>query len=192
MALSNGGDEIVAGVLGIFAQEERGTPGQRAHIVALYDEVRPSLFGYLICLGLSPQEADDVIQDAFLRLVRFLQDGGKLTTPRSWIFRVARNLAFNLQKRERRLVSIDEDATSERWTASREAPSAEDLYLQKEQFRVLDAAMSQLTKRQRECLHLRAEGLRYHEIAEVLGTTISGVADALKRAILRLMSELDA
>ena len=51
-------------------------------------------------------------------------------------------------------------------------------------------AIAQLPQRQRECLHLRAEGLRYREIAEVLGITTSGVSESLKRAVLRLMNEL--
>jgi RNA polymerase sigma-70 factor (ECF subfamily) len=190
-ALSDSGNDAIAGeILGIFSREERGKLSQRAQIVDLYDELRSPLYGYLICMGLTPQEADDVIQDAFLRLVRFLQDGGTLKSHRSWIFRVAHNLGVNLQKRERRLVAdSDEDGAIE-FARSVGVSNPEELYLRKEQLRRLDAAISQLTRRQRECLHLRAEGLRYHEIAEVLGITISGVADSLRRAILHLMSEL--
>jgi RNA polymerase sigma-70 factor, ECF subfamily len=191
MALSYGGDNAVVGEsLSVFSREERGKLNQRTQIVDLYDELRLPLYGYLICMGLTPQEADDVIQEAFLRLVRFLQDGGRLKSPRSWIFRVAHNLGVNLQKRERRLVAdLGEDGTLE-IARSVVAADPEELYLRKEQWRRLDTAISQLTKRQRECLHLRAEGLRYHEIADVLGITISGVADALQRAILHLTSEL--
>jgi RNA polymerase sigma-70 factor, ECF subfamily len=191
MALSDGGNDAMASeMLTVFSREERGKLTQRVQIVDLYDELRSPLYGYLICMGLTPQEADDVIQDTFLRLVRFLQDGGQLRSHRSWIFRVAHNLGVNLQKRERRLVAeADDDGAIERAKAS-VVTTPEELYLRKEQLRKLDTAITQLTRRQRECLHLRAEGLRYHEIAEVLGITISGVADALRRAILHLMSEL--
>jgi|ERR1700733_8281172 len=191
MALSyGGGDAIVGENLGIFSREGRGKLSRRTEVVDLYDELRLPLYGYLICMGLTPQEADDVIQDAFLRLVRFLQDGGQIKSHRSWIYRVAHNLGVNLQKRERRLVAdLDEDDAVE-LARTPVAATPEELYLRKEQCRRLDSAISQLTKRQRECLHLRAEGLRYHEIAEVLGITISGVADALQRAILHLTSEL--
>jgi RNA polymerase sigma-70 factor (ECF subfamily) len=194
MAVSGGGDDALPGaILGIFARDEGGASGQRSQIVELYDELRPSLFGYLISLGLTAAEADDMIQDAFVRLVRFLQSGGELKSPRSWIFRVARNAAFNLQKRERRLISSDEGADlCVASTADKAPQTPEQLYLLNERFRLLSVAIQQLTQRQRECLHLRAEGLRYHEIAEVLGTTTSAIADSLKRAILRLMSELDA
>lgn len=190
MALSGaGGDAIEGRAFGVFSREERRNLSQRRQIVDLYDELRSPLWGYLICMGLTPQEADDVIQDTFLRLVRFLQDGGHLKSHRSWIFRVAHNLSVNLQKRERRLVAESEDDGAID-LARVGVATPEELYLRKEQLRKLDSAMTQLTRRQRECLHLRAEGLRYFEIADVLGITISGVADALRRAILHLMSEI--
>jgi len=187
MALSyGGGDAIVGESLGIFSREGRGKLSRRTQVVDLYDELRLPLYGYLICMGLTSQEADDVIQDAFLRLVRFLQDGGKIKSHRSWIYRVAHNLGVNLQKRERRLVADSGEEGAVEFASSVGAANPEELYLRNEQWRRLDTAISQLTKRQRECLHLRAEGLRYYEIAEILGITISGVADALQRAILHL------
>jgi RNA polymerase sigma-70 factor (ECF subfamily) len=177
--------------LGILPNQLQERFGRCDEIVDLYDQNRPALFGYLISLGLMPQESDDVIQETFLRLYRFLESGGKIHSPRSWLFRVGHNLAQNLRKRERRLVSHNSEPellpTIER---SATAPSPEDVYLNNEKFRRLEAAVGQLTEHQKACLQLRAEGLRYREIAEVLGITVSGVSETLKRAVLRLMSEL--
>jgi RNA polymerase sigma-70 factor (ECF subfamily) len=50
----------------------------------------------------------------------------------------------------------------------------------------LNEAWKTLSPQQRQCLHLRAEGLRYREIAETLGITISSAREFLSRAILRL------
>jgi RNA polymerase sigma-70 factor, ECF subfamily len=181
---------VAAGLLGLISREEPGRLGQQSRIVGLYDELRPSLYGYLVCFGLEPQEADDVIQEVFLRLFRVLQSGGEVRNPRSWAFRVAHNLSLNLMKRERRLVSDVDPEQAGRREAATTVPNPEELYLNTEQMRLLDAAMKHLTMRQWQCVHLRAEGLRYREIAEVLGSTPSGVAQSLKRAIERLMSEL--
>jgi len=49
-----------------------------------------------------------------------------------------------------------------------------------------------LTTLQRECLHLRAEGLRYREIAELMKISISTVADAVRRATVKLAREVDS
>lgn len=159
-------------------------------IVALYDELRPSLFGYLICLGLMPQEADDIIQDSFVQLYRVLKSSGNIDNPRSWLFRVAHNLSVNLQKRERRLVSAPDEQPYARLEGSRVEADPEEIYAHKERLQLLATAVSRLPQRQRECLYLRAEGLRYREIAEVIGTTTSAVAESLKRAVVRLMDDL--
>ena len=174
----------------ILTQESNALTRKIDPIVDLYDELRPSLFGYLVCLGLMPQEADDIIQDAFVQLFRFLQAGGRVNNPRSWLFRVARNLSFNLQKRERKIVYVSDEQQASAFSETRHVAGPEELYERKERLRLVKAAIAQLPERQRECLHLRAEGLRYREIAEVLGVTTSAVSESLKRAVLRLMDDL--
>src|SRR5437764_11117997 len=63
----------------------------------LYRELRKPLLRYLVCLGLSSDEAQDVVQDAFLGLHRHLASGGSQENIRSWVFRVAHNQARNRQ-----------------------------------------------------------------------------------------------
>jgi RNA polymerase sigma-70 factor, ECF subfamily len=63
--------------------------------------------------------------------------------------------------------------------------------LQDERLDRLHMAVLNLTALQRECLHLRAEGLRYREIAELMGISMSTVADAVRRATVKLAREVD-
>ena len=185
------GGSIGANGLSEILMTESSTRIRKSNsIVELYDELRPSLFGYLICLGLMPEEADDIIQDAFVQLFRFTRAGGWVNNPRSWLFRVARNLSFNLHKRERRLVSLFDEKHAIASSEWQRVPDPEELYERKERLRLLMAAIQELPERQRECLHLRAEGLRYREIAEVLGITPSAVSESLKHAVTRLVDEL--
>jgi len=58
--------------------------------------------------------------------------------------------------------------------------------LEKEKFRRLAIAMRLLTAFERECLLLRAGGLRYREIGDVLGIATSTVGDTVERAIKKL------
>jgi RNA polymerase sigma-70 factor (ECF subfamily) len=58
--------------------------------------------------------------------------------------------------------------------------------LKKEKFRRLASAIRALTEVERECLLLRAEGLRYREIGEVLEMSTSTVADTVDRAVKKL------
>lgn len=187
---AGGGDSAIRhGLLGTLLREEHGGLRRRSIIVDLYDELRPSLYGYLICLGLAPHEADDVIQEAFLGLFEHLEAGRKEDNLRGWVFRVAHNLFRNLQKQRRRLVS-DTQGDGLFLEQTDTAPNPEDGYLWKEHLQRLDKAIAQLTEQQRQCLHLRAEGLRYREIADVLGVGISRVPQLLQRAVVRLMDEL--
>ncbi len=194
---SDASNTAIGGTSGVLPQEERSHLSQGARFDDLYDELRPSLYSYLVCMGLSATEADDVIQDAFVDLLRFTISGGVVKNPRGCVFRASHNRAINFQKRERRLVS-DTGPTPPARAEGREAQRSsadpalnpEERVLWKEQLRRLDAAVFQLTERQRRCLHLRAEGLRYREIAEVLGITTASVAELLERAVSRLMEQV--
>ena len=65
----------------------------------------------------------------------------------------------------------------------------EEVFLKKEQLHRMAAAVSRLNEKQRQCLHLRAEGLRYREIAAVLGVSTQRVADVVQSALVRLAGE---
>jgi RNA polymerase sigma-70 factor, ECF subfamily len=71
------GDAVQRGVLGMFSQEADRSNRPTSNIVDLYDELRASLFRYLVCLGLTSPQADDVIQEAFLGLFQHLEAGGE-------------------------------------------------------------------------------------------------------------------
>jgi RNA polymerase sigma-70 factor (ECF subfamily) len=152
-------------------------------VTTLYRELRKPLLRYLVCLGLSSDEAQDVVQDAFVSLHQHLTAGGPRENIRSWVFRVAHNRARNRQvSYDRRFrAPLDEGAES----ISNDA-TPERAVLEKEKFRRLGKAILLLNDTERECLLLRAGGLRYREIGEVLGIPTSTVGDTLERAIKKL------
>jgi RNA polymerase sigma-70 factor, ECF subfamily len=194
-AASKGGDRGLALQLPLAspAPQEHGILNHREQIIQLFREIRPPLYSYLVCTGLRPQEADDIVQETFLRLHCQLESGAKIEEPRAWVFRVARNASLNTQRDQRRLVSetdLDprDDLNLRRRCDPTENP--EELYLSKEATQRLDAGIAQLTEPQRQCLYLRAQGLRYREIAVVLGVNVSSAAELLQRAIVRLAGKL--
>src|SRR5271167_1579677 len=146
---------------------------------ALYRELRKPLLRYLAGLGLS----SEVVQDAFLSMHKHLAAGGSQENIRSWLFRVAHNRARNCQKSYARRLGGPLDPVFD--LISHEA-TPEQAVLAKEKFHRLDKAIRSLAAPERECLMLRAEGLRYREIGEVLGIPTSTVADTVERAIKKL------
>jgi RNA polymerase sigma-70 factor (ECF subfamily) len=152
-------------------------------VTVLYRELRKPLLRYLVCLGLSSDEAQDVVQDAFVTLQRRVTYLDSQENIRSWVFRVAHNRARNHQSSYYRRFSEPFDADLH---AVSDATTPEQIVLEKEKLRRLAKALELLTKGERECLSLRAGGLRYREIGEVLGLPTSTVADTVERAIRKL------
>lgn len=180
--------------LGLSTADERKQSPHRSQVIELFRELRLPLYGYLIGVGMQPHDAEDVIQETFLRLHQQLAQGTKINDPRPWAFRVAHNLSMNLHRSSRRFISESESDNANEETVPLDSPdyrpTPEDHYLQKELVQRLDAGMARLTEQQSQCLQLRVEGLKYREIANVMGIGVSSVAELIQRAIIRLTGEL--
>jgi len=157
----------------------------------MFDELRRPLFRYFLCAGLSREDADEGVQETFLRLHQHLRLDGDRSNLRGWVFQVARNLARNQRKSARSQRTEALDDAWQRSNALRDPEgSPEDQAIRSERMRRLQRSMETLTAQQRECLLLRASGLRYREIAEVLGVGISSVGEMVQRAAARLSEVL--
>ncbi|MGB7731438.1 MAG: RNA polymerase sigma factor [Candidatus Acidiferrum sp.] len=152
-------------------------------VTVLYRELRKPLLRYLVCLGLSMDEAQDAVQDAFLRLHQHLTSGGSQENIRSWVFRVAHNQARNRQTSYARRFGDPLDGEMD---AMPDHATPERVLAEKEKLHELGEAIRQLTDSERECLLLRSEGLRYREIGHVLRISTSTVGETVMRAIRRL------
>jgi RNA polymerase sigma-70 factor (ECF subfamily) len=160
-----------------------GLASDTCEATTLYRDLRKPLLRYLVCLGLSADEAQDVVQDAFLTLHKHLASGGSQENIRSWVFRVAHNAARNRQQSYDRRFGDQLDSDLE---SIADEATPEQVVLEKEKQRRLARAIQLLTECERECLLLRAGGLRYREIGAVLGIATSTVADTVDRAIRKL------
>jgi RNA polymerase sigma-70 factor (ECF subfamily) len=112
-----------------------------------------------------------------------LASGGSQENIRGWVFRVAHNRARNRQGSYHRRFGEPLDLQID---AQLDETTPERVVLEKEKFRRLGEAIALLSESERECLLLRAGGLRYREISEVLGMATSTVGDTIERAIRKL------
>jgi len=151
-------------------------------VTRAFEDARDDIYRYLLTLGLAPAHAQDAAQEVFLRLYLALRKGETIQNQRAWIFRVAHNLAADWRAKER-LQPLDSDMLA---LVRDRRQSAEAELLEKEKMQRIAAAWQGLSPQQRECLHLRAEGLKYREIGEALGIGISSVREFLVRAITKL------
>jgi RNA polymerase sigma-70 factor (ECF subfamily) len=159
-------------------------------VAELFELFYEPVYRYVRSLIGSNAEAEDLAQEAFLRLHTSLQKAQPVGNVRSWIFRVAHNLAIDHLRQTSHL----EQAVPEVWQVNEArpdlAPNAEQRLLEQEQHERLRRAMMRLSPQERYCLDLRAEGLSYREIAEVLGISISSVNTFLGRGVKKIAGEL--
>jgi RNA polymerase sigma-70 factor, ECF subfamily len=167
-------------------QENEEAPIQRT-IAGLFDELHVSLRRYVIFLGLTPEDADDGVQEAFLRLHKHLRSRGDQSNIRGWLFQVARNIARDKRRGAwRRRTASSRPEWASLFSFRDPADSPEDRLLKDERLAWLQSAMERLTPQQADCLRLRAAGLRYREIAAVMGIGISAAGELAQRAMARL------
>jgi RNA polymerase sigma-70 factor, ECF subfamily len=155
-----------------------------------YDREQLPLRRYLIFLGADVETAREIVQECFLRLQEHLLRGGDQSQLRAWLYRVGHNLLRNTQ-------SAFHSAKTDRFAdagelnslAAKEKSVEEDL-LAKEQVAAFHQAMGQLSAAQKDCLILRAQGLKYREIADVLKLSVSTVAENVQRGLDRLKESM--
>jgi RNA polymerase sigma-70 factor (ECF subfamily) len=123
------------------------------------------------------QDAEDVVQETFLKLLRHLDGGGDTSNIRGWLFTVAAHAARDRQRARIRWVP---------WLAAHE-PRVDPRRLPDEDGRLKSAreALRRLPDRDRLLLGLRAQGLSYRDMAAAAGIQPASVGRLLARAVDR-------
>lgn len=164
---------------------------------------RAELIAYCYRMLGSPFDAEDAVQDAFVRAWRSRDRFEGRAAMRSWLYRIATNVCLDMLKsRERRVRPMDLGPACEPLESNLNARSAKewieplpaqliapegdpaDLVVERESIRLaFVAALQQLPPRQRALLILR-EVLRWEasEVAELLDTSVASVNSGLQRA----------
>jgi RNA polymerase sigma-70 factor (ECF subfamily) len=170
---------------------ESQTAGRPRHegILALFDELRPPVLRYLLNRRLPMHRAEEIVQEVFLELFRQERKGRAIDQPRAWVFGVAHNLAMrehrSMRQENPRITPLEAEPAESRMLADLR-PTPEAALVESQRDQRLHEALAQLSDTDRQCLDLRAEGLSYREIAEVLGSATSTIGDQVRRAIAML------
>lgn len=165
------------------------TPDQRRAIEQaaweteqLFAEHSANLMRYVRSGVRNVTDIEDIAQETFVRYFQARCNAESIENPKGWLYRVGRRLALD-QAKKSKPVLLDEAGwravEAEHLHAAAEGPG--DRSLQSS-----DLAWHLLSDSERECLLLRAEGLTFREVAEVLDVSISTVASYVARAIKKL------
>lgn len=165
-------------------------PDARHRLEALYVQNLSPLRAYLGGVLRSDCDADDVAQEAFLRLLR-CPDLDEYKNLRAVLFKTAHRLALNVIRRRRSSpidrAEINFDLES---APLAQAPTAEQSLIESEQEAAYTAALTRLSPRCRQVIELRTETeLSYKEISSTLGVSVSTLEKHLNRG-KRVCAEL--
>jgi len=176
---------------GVLVQE--AAAGSGASYGELYDRHAQHVYNYSLRLTGSPEDAADATQEAFLNVLRRLQDDD---TPvldfSSYLFAAARNESYALMRRRSRVQASDTPPEDRMRTAD-VATQPEPAVLRRDEQEAVRAANGTLPPRYREVLALRELGDRsYSDIGRIMGISENGAAQLIWRARSKMREAMTA
>ncbi len=160
------------------AEARLGGSSNEEVVTALYEQLRPALLGYVYHLTGSARDAEDLVQIAFLQLFDQLSRRSEIRNVRGWIYRAVHSLAINHVTRSYRRDSLIKEWLAD--AATEDVHTAEESLARREE---IENALQVVNERERHCLMLRADGLSYQEIGEVLEISAKSVSVYLARGL---------
>ena len=171
-ALSPDGQELDRYITALAA-------GDREALAALYQSTRGAVYGLALSLLRSREEAQDVTQDAFVRIWEKAPQYRPQGSPMAWLLTVARNLARSRLRRSERQTTLDEAE----WNA---IPAAAPDVSHEDRL-VLQDALARLGAEEGQIVLLHAvTGLKHREIAQLLELPLSTVLSKYHRGLKKL------
>jgi RNA polymerase sigma-70 factor (ECF subfamily) len=143
------------------------------------------LYRYAWALLGNKDDALETVQESFLRFHRMWREGAIREHDRALLFRLARNVAIDRQRRTH---------TTQRLQPDNLIPfprTPEELLLEKEAEQIAVQALSHLSEKEQECLALRCGGLSYGEVAQVLQLSVNSIGPMMARALRRFRQKYE-
>jgi RNA polymerase sigma-70 factor, ECF subfamily len=160
---------------------ERARANDPQALAELYDAYAGRVYGYLYRRVSSPQVAEDLTGDVFVKVLEALDSGKPWRTAfRAWLYRIAHNVVVDWYRGQARIECEPLDSWDVPVGASMPDVMAD---------QALRRALLTLTEQQQQVLVLRfGEGLKIREVAEILGKS-AGAVEALQHRALTALRE---
>ncbi len=169
--------------------DETRQHAQEEALAALVEQYATTLYRVAFSVLRNPSDAEDAVQEAFLRVLRHRDTLGEVRDHRVWLIRIVWNIVLDRKRRAKTRPETDDVAELTRVLPA-DGLSAEERTAAAQHHAHVLACVEQLPAKEREVLRLSAfEELSSVEIAAVLGVTESSVRSRLFRA-RNLMADL--
>ncbi len=158
--------------------------GEAEALRVLYERHARAIYNFAYRLLPDPARAEEILQETFLRVYRDRVAFRPVATFKTWAFTIARNLCLDILRSATRK---SETAANPLPEAADPAPSPLDGLEEAEREAALTRALADLSPEDREVLLLsRYHGLRYREIAAIVGASEDAVKMRAHRALMRI------
>lgn len=152
----------------------------------LYDKYSRSLYRFAFAITGSSEDAEDAVQEVFVRVAREIKCLQKVESIKAYLFTSTRNAAYSILRKRKRKSEIHEAMCSE--FLSRSAGAGDSSRLDAS---LVCRAMADLPIEQREVLVLKIyDEMTFKEIADTTGTSINTTASRYKYAVAKLRETL--
>lgn len=155
---------------------------------SLFASLEKPLLIYAFRITEGQEAAQDVVQEAFLRLQKSIED---VQSPKAWLYRTVHNLAISLSKRESRLTPMDDKDRTE--YPNMEVLETKLPHEELERVEMLGVArdlIEKLDTKSRTVVRMKFDqSLSYKEIAQKTGLTVSNIGYILHQAVSSLSTE---
>lgn len=172
----------------LIKEINEGNPHLMEDLVARYAE---RLYGFGLKICRNPADAEDLVQDTFISMIRYLKYFRYETRFKNWLYRVAVNACVRMRRKSKFApdieVSLDDSETADSLNAALEAGNNReepvDILISRETGEAIKNAIHELQPRYRLILVLRdIEGFSVEETSRITGLSQSNVKVRLHRA----------
>ena len=157
--------------------------GRVARLAVLFERYHRALFRYFISMNSHREQAEDLVQEVFFRILRYRTSYDPAQSFTAWMYQIARNAGVDQGRKRRVAEVVDIDS----FALASSAPGPEESASRGQDLALLRRAMNQLPQDKREVLVLsRFQGMKHEDIAEVLGCEVGTVKVRVYRALRAL------
>ncbi len=158
--------------------------GDREALARLYEDTSAAVYGFALSILKDPHDAEDVLQDVYVKIWESAPSYRAMGNPMAWIFTITRNLALMDIRRQNKAWPTDPDDWGGIFA---DVPS-----MDPEDRLVLSALMETLGEDEQRIIILHAvAGMKHREIAELMDMSLSAVLSKYNRALKKLRSALE-
>lgn len=144
---------------------------------------------YAFSLTRNQEDAEDLVQDTYLKVMQNPESFAVPTNLKAWVFTIMRNTFINRYRRKQRGKVVTDDSEESMFTSTATVSSdAADLPLYVSE---ITTAISSMKGNQRDAFELFVDGFKYHEIADMLQISIGTVKSRIFFARQKLMTHLN-